>query len=427
MKAFVAESIFGSFAFGEDGNVLAYAEAEKDIGKLVEQLLEEEQGKPLPHTIVLIERILGQGGIDEIVLENESTLPRLPKNGVKYIVETHHFGAKIFRQDMVNILERAGFKGGRDEIYAFQANVSLELTRRKLRKAAQKRDQLAIQAIRAVDDIDKTINLFSERLREWYSVHFPELDKMIEDHRLFSTIIERFGYRDNITKDGLMQLGLPEQRASKIEENAKKSLGADLSDDDIRSLKEMASDILTLFSTRDYLTDYIESVMKEVAPNVTALVGSSLGARLLSLAGGLAELSKLPASTIQVLGAEKALFRALKSRARPPKHGILFQYPAIHTAPRWQRGKMARALAAKLAIAAKIDAYSGRYVGDSLREQVQKRIEEIKEKYPNPPPRKEGQAEERREEGHREKDRERGGKWKGKKGGKWKGGKGRRR
>ncbi len=128
--------------------------------------------------------------------------------------------------------------------------------------------------------------------------------------------------------------------------------------------------------------------MKEVAPNITALVGPLLGARLLSLAGGLDELARLPASTIQVLGAEKALFRALRTGGKPPKHGVIFQYPDIHRSPRWQRGKIARALAAKLAIAAKVDAFTGRYIGDVLVQQLRKRIEEIKKLYAKPPVRK---------------------------------------
>jgi rRNA biogenesis protein Nop56/Nop58 len=128
--------------------------------------------------------------------------------------------------------------------------------------------------------------------------------------------------------------------------------------------------------------------MKEVAPNITALVGPTLGARLLSLAGSLEDLAKMPASTIQVLGAEKALFRALRKKGRPPKHGVIFQYPDIHTSPRWQRGKIARALAAKLAIAARVDQFSGRFIGDKLNEELKKRIEEIKTKYAQPPPKK---------------------------------------
>ena len=130
----------------------------------------------------------------------------------------------------------------------------------------------------------------------------------------------------------------------------------------------------------------MDSVMEEVAPNTRAIGGSLLGARLLALAGGLLNLAKLPASTIQVLGAEKALFRSLKTKARPPKHGIIFQHPLIHDAKRWQRGKIARALAGKLAIAARVDAFNGEYMGDRLKADLEKRIDEIRERYEKPPP-----------------------------------------
>lgn len=151
----------------------------------------------------------------------------------------------------------------------------------------------------------------------------------------------------------------------------------------------LAGIILDLYRLRGTLDEYIEAVMKEVAPNITALVGAKLGARLLSLAGGLEELAKLPASTIQVLGAEKALFRALRTGGKPPKHGVIFQHPYIHKSPRWQRGKIARALATKLSIAAKVDQFSGRFVGDKLVKEFEERVEEIRKLYPRPPPRRE--------------------------------------
>jgi len=93
----------------------------------------------------------------------------------------------------------------------------------------------------------------------------------------------------------------------------------------------------------------------------------------------------MPASTIQVLGAEKALFRSLKTGSRPPKHGIIFQHPYLHDAKKWQRGKIARAMAGKIAIAARADLFGGRFIGDELRAELEKRVEEIKEKYAEPP------------------------------------------
>ncbi len=130
--------------------------------------------------------------------------------------------------------------------------------------------------------------------------------------------------------------------------------------------------------------------MKETAPNLTTLIGASLGARLISLAGGLERLSRLPSSTVQLLGAEKAMFLHLRSHKRPPKHGIIFQHPSIHRAPHWQRGKIARSLASKISIAAKVDNWNGEFVGDRLLEEFERRVEEVREKYPEPARRPEG-------------------------------------
>ncbi|MCI2414913.1 MAG: C/D box methylation guide ribonucleoprotein complex aNOP56 subunit [Candidatus Aramenus sp.] len=391
MKVYLVEHVIGSFAFDENGKLVDYVLNPRDLGKVVDMLIDhEEHGNPFPSALELLLKLKPS----EVVVENEAEVAKFQGLGARVTTQVHHFGAREFRQSLVKYALEAKYAPNEEELYSFLYQVSFEYTRRKLRKASQKRDLLAIQAVRAIDDIDKTINLFSERLREWYSLHFPELDKMVEDHQLYSKIVSYLGYRDNITQEALKELGLNDSRASKIADAAKKSIGADISEDDINSIRMLSNTILELFKIRNDLADYVESVMREVSPNVTALVGPVLGARLLSLAGSLEELAKMPASTIQVLGAEKALFRALKTGSRPPKHGIIFQFPAIHSSPRWQRGKIARALAAKLAIAARVDAFSGRYIGDQLVEQLNKRIEEIKTKYAQPPPRKQ-QKEER--------------------------------
>jgi len=187
----------------------------------------------------------------------------------------------------------------------------------------------------------------------------------------------------------LKKIGVSESLARRIASISKKSIGADLSEFDLKPIQTLAKIMIELSELRSYLTDYNTLVMKEVAPNVTELVGPLLGARLLSLAGSLEELAKMPASTIQVLGAEKALFRALRTGGKPPKHGVIFQYPEIHRSPRWQRGKIARALATKLAIAARVDFFTGRFIGDRLKKLLMDRIDEIKKLYQKPPPREE--------------------------------------
>ncbi|MEM2666898.1 MAG: C/D box methylation guide ribonucleoprotein complex aNOP56 subunit, partial [Candidatus Bathyarchaeia archaeon] len=154
---------------------------------------------------------------------------------------------------------------------------------------------------------------------------------------------------------------------------------------DLAQIQALGRKVLDLYDLRESMEKYIDNVMEEVAPNIKALTGALLGARLIALAGGLTNLAKMPASTLQVLGAEKALFRSLKTGTKPPKHGIIFQHPYLHEAKKWQRGKIARALAGKLAIAARTDVFGGRYIGDELKADLEKRVEEIRQKYAEPP------------------------------------------
>jgi len=154
---------------------------------------------------------------------------------------------------------------------------------------------------------------------------------------------------------------------------------------DLELLQTLSKQTLEMYRFRDMAEGFLNSLMEEVAPNMTSIIGSLLSARLISIAGSLDRLAKMPSSTMQVLGAEKALFRSLKTGSRPPKHGIIFQHQYLHTAPRWQRGKIARALASKLTIAARVDAFDGEFIGDKLSDQLEKRIKEIRDRNATPP------------------------------------------
>lgn len=162
-------------------------------------------------------------------------------------------------------------------------------------------------------------------------------------------------------------------------------MGAEISQYDMRMIQNLARHYLDLQKFREQLEKYIDEAMLETAPNLRGLIGPILGARLIGLVGGLEKLARLPASTIQVLGAERAMFRALKTGARPPKHGVIFQHTLVHSAPWWQRGKIARIMAGKIAIAARIDLYSGEYVADELKQSINTRISEVKRQYPTGP------------------------------------------
>jgi nucleolar protein 56 len=162
-------------------------------------------------------------------------------------------------------------------------------------------------------------------------------------------------------------------------------MGAEIGRYDMTMIQALAQHCLDFQRLRNQLEEYLDDSMREVAPNLRGLIGPVVGARLIALAGSIQKLARFPASTIQVLGAERALFRSLKTGARPPKHGVIFQHTSVHSAPWWQRGKIARILAGKIAIAARIDQYSGEYVAEDLKQSITERIEEVKRKYPAAP------------------------------------------
>ncbi len=264
-------------------------------------------------------------------------------------------------------------------------DVSIGLSKKSIAYSSQRIDKNVVHAILTMDDIDKTTNLFTSRIREWYGVHFPEILKEVQNHVTLCKIITEIGTRQNFTENSIKDYGFSIERSKKLVELASKSMGAHYEDKDLLPLQEMTQKTLDLYEERDKLDNWIEREMGRIAPNMKAVVGSAIAARLIALAGGLREIAMKPASTVQLLGAEKALFRALKTGAKPPKHGIIYQMPELHSCSWWQRGNISRAIAGKLTIAARVDAFQGDFIGDQLRLEVEQKIAEIKEKYKNPP------------------------------------------
>ena len=264
---------------------------------------------------------------------------------------------------------------------------SIKAAEDAIREASSRPDLHLVQAIQALDDSDKYLNVTATRASEWYGLHFPELTQMMQDNVALCKLIADVGKRDGFSAENLKGRGFTEKKVEAVLEAKNRSKGGEISDGDIGRVKALAKLALELSSQRDSLNGYVETQMKKVAPNVTVIAGATIGARLMAKAGGLDRLAVLPASTIQILGAEKALFRALRTGARPPKHGILFQHQEVHMAPKWQRGKIARTLANKIAIAARVDYYRGSEEA-TIKVELDKRIERIKEKYKEPPPRR---------------------------------------
>ncbi|MCS7110127.1 MAG: hypothetical protein NZ956_01480 [Candidatus Caldarchaeum sp.] len=265
--------------------------------------------------------------------------------------------------------------------------VSTELARLRLMVEAGRRDLHIVHAVRALDDLEKMKNQIYVRVKEWYDVHFPELSSIVPEVDVFLELTSLPLLRPNIDDKKLSKV-VGDDAAVKVVEAAKKSVGGFMSHRDARSLSALAMLGVEVGQLAKKMAEYVRDLMAAEAPNLSAVAGPVLGSRLISLAGGLENLARLPASTVQVLGAEKALFRFLKTGRGAPKHGVIFQHPYVHSAPRWQRGKIARALATKISIAARVDFFSKEDRSSQLRESLEKRIEDIRQKYASPPAKK---------------------------------------
>ena len=196
---------------------------------------------------------------------------------------------------------------------------------------------MVIQSISLLDQLDKDINTFSMRIREWYSYHFPELYKIVPDNYLYARIACFMRSRNELSEEkleGLIAILSDEEKAQAILAASKASIGMDISEIDLLNIEIFAARVVSLAEYREQLHQYLQAKMNQIAPNLAALVGEVVGARLISHAGSLTNLAKYPASTVQILGAEKALFRALKTRGNTPKYGLIFNSSFIGKAPK---------------------------------------------------------------------------------------------
>ncbi len=388
VKATVVECVMGIFGFGESNELIDKALFPKHTKKIAERLGKIETGKVVNEIVTLIKKLESKG-YDVFVFESPDMARDVRERlGVEVDVEKSSEAGELLRGNLERFAVDVGFVEQAAELRDWTHKVSMELARMRVKKAIEKRDLVLVQTIQTIDDLDKTLNLFMGRTREWYGLHFPELDRLVDKHETYARLITSLGRRENLKVKNLEKEGLPKAKAESIAEAAKRSMGAELSEEDIAQIQAMCKNVLELYDLRQSLEKYVESVMEEVAPNINAIAGPLLGARLIALAGGLRNLAKMPASTVQILGAEKALFRALRTGTRPPKHGLIFQHNLIHEAKPWQRGKVARGLAGKISIAARVDAFGGKYKGDELKANLEGRIEEIQEKYGEPPQKK---------------------------------------
>jgi nucleolar protein 58 len=242
-----------------------------------------------------------------------------------------------------------------DDNKAYSLGLAHGLSRYKLKFSPDKVDTMIVQAINLLDELDKEINIYAMRVREWYGWHFPEMGKIVTDNLQYAQCILKMGTRDKASKEDFSDI-LSEDIEKEMKEVAEVSMGTEIGEIDVLNIKALAEQVQSMMEYRVQLFDYLKSRMNAIAPNLTVMVGELVGARLLAHAGSLLNLAKQPASTVQILGAEKALFRALKTKHDTPKYGLIYHASLIGQTATKNKGKISRVLAAKTALAIRVDA-----------------------------------------------------------------------
>ncbi len=330
MKAYISVCIAGVFAFDENKKLLSYRLFDKNPEDIAKKLTAFENNETFPE-IEEVVRILNKKGITDIV-KGKNVVEYLRSNFRRFAIELKFVDSEQELNELISA------------VAVFQAKA-------KIKKLA-KRDKLIIHAVSAMSDLDKILNLMSERLKEWYGLHYPELKK---EHKSLAEFVMQSNQHDS------------------------DSIGMELSNDDIKMLQKYAERLYELYMLRDEIERYLKSLVEKEAPNLNAFLGPVLSARLIAAAGSLGNLAKLSSSGIQLLGAEKAMFRFLrnKKKALPPKHGLIALHPDIASARKEKVGKISRLLASKLILAARADFYSKEDISQKLLESYKKKLEMI--------------------------------------------------
>ncbi|KZW04415.1 Nop-domain-containing protein [Exidia glandulosa HHB12029] len=262
------------------------------------------------------------------------------------------------------------------DLATMSLGLSHSLSRFKVKFSPDKVDTMVVQAIALLDDLDKEINIYAMRVKEWYGWHFPEMSKILVDSVAYAKVVRLMGFRTNAATTSLASI-LPEDLEATIKAAAEISMGTEISDQDIAHIHQLCDQVISISAYRTQLSEYLRNRMTAIAPNLTALVGELVGARLISHAGSLLHLAKHPASTVQILGAEKALFRALKTKHDTPKYGLIYHASLVGQAPPKLKGKMARMVATKTALSVRVDALADaddKSEGDAARIGLEARV-----------------------------------------------------
>ncbi len=251
-------------------------------------------------------------------------------------------------------------------------------------KERYSKDEFAlIQAINAYLDMSKGYNLVFERLSEWFGLYIPEIKATTPESltELVSMLVEH-----DMSEDRLSKALTDKDSVHEAFVKVKNSSGREIGEDEAKAISSFSKYLKATHDTLEGLSEYIKDTATALMPNAVYLTDDKIMAEMLSKAGSMEKIATMPASTIQLLGAEKALFKHIKFGSKPPKYGILFKLPAVSAATRETRGRIARIYATKLTIALKADFYSKRFIAGALKEGLDKAVEKVKSSPPREKP-----------------------------------------
>eukprot|EP00891_Asterochloris_glomerata_P000764 jgi/Astpho2/764/e_gw1.00016.56.1_t len=351
---------FGKFENTTDALAAAASLVDSKLSKGLKKFLKKHA---VGDTLAVMDSKLGN------LIKEKLDIPCVYSNSVMELAR----GVRSQLQALVGGLE------GQD-LRPMSLGLSHSLSRYKLKFSPDKVDTMIVQAIGLLDDLDKELNTYAMRVREWYGWHFPEMTRLVADNIKYAATIKVMGTRDKAEEADFSTVPLEEEEATVLKEAAMISMGTEISMEDMLNIEALCDQVIALAEYRAQLYEYLKSRMAAIAPNLTVLVGELVGARLISHAGSLMNLAKAPASTIQILGAEKALFRALKTKHETPKYGLIYHASLIGQAPPKFKGKISRVLAAKCALSIRVDALgeaADAEIGLEARAKVEQRLRQL--------------------------------------------------
>ncbi|CDF29537.1 pre-mRNA splicing protein PRP31 [Methanobrevibacter smithii CAG:186] len=356
MECYITYCIKGFLAFSEDFELITQKLFPKE--SIVTALMEIENKKIVSQEKEIIEEV--SKDYDKIIIESNKRISDYSclKSFDKLEIKTPNAGGEYLRSNLEKFV-------GDDYLEVYQ-----QLAIAKMKEASKSEDKHLIQAINSIDEIDESISKLIERIREWYALYFPEMD-VIKNNETYVRLIA-----ENKTKEKIIEA---KPDVFLIDSD----YDEEINQSDLDIMNNYANSIYELQKSRKSIENYIEDKMESLAPNLKLLVGASLGAKLISHAGGLKRLATYPSSTVQIMGAEKALFRHLKSGDRPPKYGLIYQHPQIRGAKWWNRGKIARMLASKISLACRKDIFTKDFDQNIYDEFIEK-AEQIEKENPFP-------------------------------------------